>query len=105
MWKTIVKNESLVALYEVFNYFAVLKLDIFEVCFKHKIQLVFKLQLQKTENISTLLSQVNILWENCNWENLRQFINTKCRENWYQLNNKVLVDEKNVIKFIISNKV
>ena len=105
MWKAFVEDESLVALCEVLYYLAASKLGDFEACLEHKIKLAFKLQLRKTENISTLLSRVDILWEHRSWENLRQFIDTKCRENWWRFDDKVLVDEEDVIKFMICSEV
>ena len=100
IWKALVEDESLVTLGEVLNYFAASKLGHNEACIEHKIKLAFKLQLQKTENISTLLPRVDILWEQ-RGENLGQFVDSKCRENWWRFDNKVLVDQEDVIMFKI----
>lgn len=56
MWKVFIENEFLVTLIKVLFYLATSKLDDYEAYIEYKIKLVFKLQFQKTENISILLS-------------------------------------------------
>lgn len=101
-WKAFVEDETLVALSEVLYYLGASKLGNYDVCVEHRIKLALKLQLQKIDDTLILLTRVETLWKHRDWEVLRQFVEMKCRQDWWRLGGKVLIDEKEVTKYIIN---
>lgn len=101
-WKAFVEDETLVTLSEVLYYLGASKLGNHDVCVEHRIKLALKLQLQKIDDTLILLIRVETLWKHRDWEVLRQFVEMKCRQNWWRLGSKVLMDEKEVTKYIIN---
>lgn len=99
-WKAFVENESLVSLGEALCYLAASKLGDYDVCIGHRIRLALKLQLRQVDTL-TLLTRVDTIWKNRDWETLRRFVNMRCRRKWWRFDGKVLFDEKAVTKFQI----
>lgn len=79
-WKAFVEDETLVTLSEALYYLTASKLGNYDVCVKYRIKLALKLQLQKVDDILTLLTRVESIWKYRNWKTLRQFVEMKCRQ-------------------------
>lgn len=71
MWKVFVEDGSLVTLNYALNYRAKSKLGNYDLCVQYHNKLAFMLHLQRIEDTSTLLTQVETLWDNRNGDNIR----------------------------------
>lgn len=100
-WKLFVEDESLVPLGEALYYLAASRLSNYDVCIEPRVKLALKLQLRQVDNL-TLLTRVDAIWKNRDSKTLKRFVSMKCRQTWWPLDGKVLLDETAVTEYQIN---